>query len=70
MYTLCCASGAILAVASCAASADGVGVVTVRVDTGISSVGNTAVVGTAGALGGFVVGLVAMDGFLDLVDDA
>lgn len=51
------------------AASGGVGtVVTVRVDSGVSSVGGLAVVGSVGAFGLLVV-LVALDGVLDLVDD-
>jgi hypothetical protein len=47
-------------------------VVAVRVDARVGSVGGTVAVGAVGALRGVVVvvGLVAVDGLLDLVDDA
>jgi len=50
------------------AGADVVGTVTVRVNPGIGSVGSAGVVGSVGALRSRV--LVAVDGLLDLVDDA
>jgi len=47
-----------------------VGPVTVRVNTGISGVGDARVVRAVGALGGAVVRLVRVNDFLDLIDDA
>jgi hypothetical protein len=68
----CCASGAVastaanLAVTSCAAT-NGVGVVPVRVNTGVGSVGNTRGVRAVGALR--CAALVAVESLLNLVDD-
>ena len=45
-------------------------VVAVRVDSGVSSVGNAAVVRAVGTLGGRRVIVVTGDGLLDFVDDA
>lgn len=51
-------------------TAGGVGaVVAVRVESGVSRVGDTGVVGAVGALRGLVV-LVRVDSLLDLVHDA
>jgi len=59
-----------LSVASGAAGADSGGVIAVRVHAGVGGVGDTAVVRAVGAFRGAVGLAVAVDGLLDLVDDA